>query len=198
MPFRRVKSLVINGVATNVGTVLGPIASELIGHPQLTPRRAGYCGNQLRSSYFEDAKVEAKIRKKIFELTERLGNFMYKEYNYRGVFGLDFVIDVDTNEVFLMEINPRITGSCALSFQVYRSQGCKFPLFLFHCLEFTGARMQLNIQALNKEWLTTEHYQNEVSYITFKGTLDFGFRENIVPGGLWSLQQGDLVFTGSH
>ena len=70
---------------------------------------------------------------------------MYKEYNYRGVFGLDFVIDVDTNEVFLMEINPRITGSCALSFQVYGSQGCKFPLFLFHCLEFTGARMQLNI-----------------------------------------------------
>ena len=45
MPFRRLKFFAIDGIATNSGTVLGPLLSELIGHPQLTPRRGGYCGN---------------------------------------------------------------------------------------------------------------------------------------------------------
>jgi hypothetical protein len=108
------------------------------------------------------------------------------------------VVDEDTKEVFLMEINPRMTGSCVLTYQVYQTQGFKFPLFLFHCLEFMGAKMRLDIKAMNNEWTTTEHYQSELSLIFFKGTLDFGFRENIVPAGLWKLQEDDLVYTGSN
>jgi carbamoylphosphate synthase large subunit len=82
-----------------------------------------------------------KIRKEIFNHAEILGNFIYREYNYRGFFGLDFVVDEDANEVFLMEINPRITGSSALSSHLYQNQGFRLPLFLFHCLEFMGVRM---------------------------------------------------------
>jgi hypothetical protein len=45
MPFRRLKAFAIGGVATHTGTILGPLMSELIGHPQLTNFRGGYCGN---------------------------------------------------------------------------------------------------------------------------------------------------------
>ena len=125
------------------------------------------------------------MRREIFEHAEKLGDLIYREYNYRGYFGLDFVVDEDTNEVFLMEINPRMIGPCALTYQVYQTQGFKFPLFLFHCLEFMGEKMQLDIKAMNDEWISTEHYQSEASYIVFKGgNLEFGFRDNIVAAGL--------------
>jgi hypothetical protein len=49
--------------------------------------------------------------------------------------------------------------------------------------------MQLDIKAMNNEWISTEHYQSEASYVVFKGaTLEFGFWDNIVPAGLWKLQ----------
>jgi biotin carboxylase len=44
------------------------------------------------------------------EVTKRFGEHVYKEGLFRGIFGIDFVVDMETYEVFLMEINPRITG----------------------------------------------------------------------------------------
>ena len=96
-----------------------------------------------------------------------------------------------------MEINPRMTGPCCITYQVYENQGHKFPLLLFHCLEFLDVEIGLDFGKLNKEWIGTEHYQDEVSYICFKGTLDYGFCENIVPAGTWQLREEELVFTGS-
>jgi hypothetical protein len=34
----------------------------------------------------------------IFEYAEKLGNFFKREYNYRRFFGLDYVVNEDTNE----------------------------------------------------------------------------------------------------
>jgi hypothetical protein len=45
MPFKRLKPLAIGGVVTHAGTVLGPLMSDLMGHPQLTTYLGGYCGN---------------------------------------------------------------------------------------------------------------------------------------------------------
>jgi hypothetical protein len=77
MPFRRLKAFAINGVATYSGSFLGPLYSELIGHPLLIKERGGYCGNELRSSYYEDQEKEAKIRLLIYTYAERLGNFIH-------------------------------------------------------------------------------------------------------------------------
>ena len=51
---------------------------------------------------------------------------------FRGIFGVDFVVDYDSSEVYFMEINPRLTGSTTISFQTYQAQGIQFPLALFH------------------------------------------------------------------
>lgn len=51
------------------------------------------------------------MRKQIFEYSEKLGDYLYKNNIYKGLLGLDFVMDLDTNEIFLMEINPRLTGN---------------------------------------------------------------------------------------
>jgi hypothetical protein len=57
MPYKRFKSFAIGGICTNSGTFIGPLQSELIGHDKLTTYRGGYCGNEIRKSYFEDPNV---------------------------------------------------------------------------------------------------------------------------------------------
>ena len=56
-----------------------------------------------------------KIRREIYRLTEKLGDYLYKNGLYRGYLGFDYVVDLDTYETAFMEINPRITGSTILT-----------------------------------------------------------------------------------
>lgn len=69
MPFKQLKSFAINAVLTHAGTFIGPLFTQIIGHEQLTLYKGGYCGNELRSSYFEDKEVDLKIRREIYRLT---------------------------------------------------------------------------------------------------------------------------------
>ena len=43
-------------------------------------------------------------------MAERFGNQLLAE-GYRGYFDLDFLIDTDSGEVYLGELNPRICGA---------------------------------------------------------------------------------------
>ena len=55
------------------------------------------------------------MRETIFEFSEKLGDYLYKNNMYKGFLGIDFVMDLDHNEIFLMEINPRQTGEIILT-----------------------------------------------------------------------------------
>jgi predicted ATP-grasp superfamily ATP-dependent carboligase len=74
------------------------------------------------------------VRGEIYAITKRFGDYVYKEKIFRGMFGIDFAVDIDTHEVFVMEINPRMTGSMTTSFQIYQAEGYHFPHILYHCL----------------------------------------------------------------
>jgi hypothetical protein len=107
-------------------------------------------------------------------------------------------VDLDTNEVYFMEINPRLTGPTALGFQVYQAQGHRFPLLLYHCLEFLGIDINIDVAALNEEWIGLDHYQEEVSHIILtplipeETNLPYSF-----PGGYWKEEGRVLRQTGN-
>jgi hypothetical protein len=105
-----------------------------------------------------------RVRREIAEYCIKFSDFLYREGLFRGIFGYDFSVDLDTNEIYFMEMNPRITGLAALGFQVYQAQGHRFPFLLYHCLEFLGIDINLDVAALNEEWIGLDHYQEEVSW----------------------------------
>jgi hypothetical protein len=137
-----------------------------------------------------------RVRREIAEYCVKFSDFLHREGLYRGIFGYDFSVDLDTNELFFMEINPRLTGPTTLGFQVYQAQGHRFPLLLYHCLEFLGIDINLDIAALNKEWIGLDHYQEEVSRIAMflpdEADLPYSF-----PGGYWKEEGGVLRHTGN-
>jgi D-alanine-D-alanine ligase-like ATP-grasp enzyme len=131
--------------ATKSGTLVGPLLTEVIGRKELTPYKGGWCGNEIFPGAFSE-EVRAKARDMAF----RFGNQLGKE-GYRGYFDLDFLIDTDTDEVYLGELNPRICGASSMTNHAAFAYA-DAPLFLFHLLEFSKKPIDIDVEELNKRW----------------------------------------------
>lgn len=135
----------VEACATKQGTIVGPLMTELVGFGELTPYRGGWCGNEILSTAFPP-----KIRQKARDLTFKFGEQLRKE-GYRGYFELDFLIDKKTGDVWLGELNPRITGASSMTNHAAFAHA-DAPLFLFHLLEFSGKKFNLDVNELNARW----------------------------------------------
>jgi biotin carboxylase len=116
---------------TRHGTIVGPLMTELVGFPELTPYRGGWCGNELLYDSFDN-----DTRERARAMTVAFGEELRK-MGYRGYFELEYLRDLDTNELYLGEVNPRITGASAMT-NLAAFAHADAPLFLFHLLEFSG------------------------------------------------------------
>ena len=129
----------IEACATKEGTIVGPLMTELVGFKDLTPYRGGWCGNEILSTAFPP-----KVRQKARELTYKFGEQLRKE-GYRGYFELDFLIDKKTGDIWLGELNPRITGASSMTNHAAFAHA-DAPLFLFHLLEFSKKKFNLDVE----------------------------------------------------
>jgi biotin carboxylase len=135
----------IEGVITRHGTLVGPLMTELTGFPELTPYGGGWCGNDV----FPTALTE-RHRALAREYTQRIGDRLARE-GYRGYFELDVLADVDSGELYLGELNPRVTGASSMTNVTAVAYG-DMPLFLFHLLEFADVDYEIDVAALNDAW----------------------------------------------
>jgi len=139
------RALAVEAVNTSHGTVVGPFMTDLTGYPELTPYRGGWCGNDL----FPEALSEAHRTIAIGHV-RRLGDRLRDE-GYRGFFEVDVLVDLDSDEVYLGELNPRISGASSMT-NVTAGAYSDIPLFLFHLLEFMGVDYSLDVDEINERW----------------------------------------------
>jgi biotin carboxylase len=135
----------IEGVITRHGTLVGPLMAELTGFPELTPYDGGWCGNDV----FPDVLTEQQrllARQRTFAMGERL-----RAEGYRGYFELDFLADANSGEMYLGELNPRVTGASSITNVTAVAYG-DMPLFLFHLLEFMDVDYEIDVDELNQRW----------------------------------------------
>lgn len=141
----------VEAVATRLGTLVGPIQTDITGYSELTPYRGGWCGNDVFPGVFDEA-----TRLRIREMARRIGAGLYGE-GYRGVFCLDFLLDTDDGTVYLGEVNPRISGASPLTNLITSRYG-GVPLFLFHLLEFADVDWEVDIEAVQARWEDFDHW----------------------------------------
>ena len=68
-----------------------------------------------------------------------------------GFFEVDVLVDLDTDEVYLGELNPRISGASSIT-NVTAGAYADMPLFLFHLLEYMGVDFELDVDEINARW----------------------------------------------
>src|SRR5207244_1439064 len=140
----------MEGVITRHGTLVGPLMTELTGHPELTPYGGGWCGNDVFAS-----PLSEKHRRQARAYTQLMGERLRRE-GYRGYFELDFLADMDTEAMYLGELNPRVTGASSMTNVTAIAYG-DMPLFLFHLLEFMDVNYEIDVAELNARWARAEN-----------------------------------------
>ena len=70
---------------------------------------------------------------------------------YRGFLEIDVLVDLATDEVYLGELNPRISGASSMT-NVTAGAYADVPLFLFHLLEFMDADYVVDVAEINERW----------------------------------------------
>ena len=182
------RPVAVEAVLTRCGTVVGPFMSELIGYKRLTPSRGGWCGNEM----FPEV-LTGESRRIATQLVRRLGDRLAKE-GYRGFFEVDVLVDTDTGEIYLGELNPRISGASSIT-NVTAGAYADVPLFLFHILEYMNVDFDLDIDEINERW--EELASGDLwSQMVMKETDDIVQRLTATPStGQYSLDSsGKLVF----
>jgi D-alanine-D-alanine ligase-like ATP-grasp enzyme len=178
----------IEACATKHGTIVGPLLTELVGFKELTPYKGGWCGNEIFPGSFSE-EILQQAREYTFKFGEQL-----RKNGYRGYFDLDYLIDQDTGDLYLGELNPRVTGASSMTNHAAFAHA-DAPLFLFHLLEFSGAEFELDIDDLNDRWADPD-YIDSWSQLVIKHTPDTVDKVVKAPAtGIYRLQpDGSVVY----
>jgi biotin carboxylase len=138
------RAIAVEAVLTRHGTLVGPLMNDITGHPELTPYRGGWAGNDYPATLTKEQKQQAR------DMTARLGDRLAQE-GYRGFFEVDYLVDLDSGELYLGELNPRISGISSMT-NVTAGAYADMPLFLFHLLEYLDVNYTVNIEKINARW----------------------------------------------
>ena len=138
-------AIAVEAVITRHGTIVGPFMVDLTGYHELTPYHGGWCGNDLFP-----AALSPDHRAKAIDLIRRLGDRLGEE-GYLGFFEVDIMVDLDADEVYLGELNPRISGASSMT-NVTAGAYADIPLFLFHLLEYMDVDYTIDVDEINERW----------------------------------------------
>jgi biotin carboxylase len=183
------RAAAVEAALTRHGTVVGPVMTDLTGHPELTPHKGGWCGNDI----FPEA-LSPEHRERARVLTQQLGDRLAVE-GYRGFLEVDYLADVDTGELYLGELNPRISGVTSMT-NVTAGAYADVPLFLFHLLEFLDVDYEIDVDDINRRWAQASSV-DVWSQIILKETEDRVEQLTQAPRtGIWRLDEdGRIAFS---
>ncbi len=157
------RAVAVEAVLTRHGTVVGPLMNDITGHPELTPYRGGWAGNDYPATLSTDQKLRAR------DLTRRLGDELAGQ-GYVGFFEVDYLVDTGSGELYLGELNPRISGISSVT-NVTAGAYADMPLFLFHLLEYLDLDYEIDVDEINRRW-SHEAEVDVWSQIIIKETAD--------------------------
>jgi len=175
----------ITGCVTSFGIFSTRPQYQICDAKVLYQRELGsgvFCGHDFSSSDFSQ-----RILKQAKEIVEKFASYL-KKIGYRGIFGLDFVLDKKNEKLYLTECNPRLLGTFPTLTMVQIENG-EVPILALHLLEFLKLPCQIDQKKVNfLMWQKKEgsqmilHNKNEV----------FSLKKEILPG-TYQLKKGKIL-----
>lgn len=126
-------------VVTRHGVFVGPLQKQIIADELLANLSVAdgdkFCGaeiskNDAFAGSYDQIKKSAEIIGKELQ-----------ELGYKGIFGIDTLVN-DSGDVYILEVNPRITGVTPLLTMLYRPEQ-DIPFYLLHILELMDEDYQI-------------------------------------------------------
>ncbi|MDP3964686.1 MAG: ATP-grasp domain-containing protein [bacterium] len=145
-PFVDGYSLSMLGCVTAQGVLSGTLQLQLIDIPESLHGQLGtgvFMGHDFGFRPW-NSEAEETAQKSV----ESLGAYL-ADKGYRGIFGIDFIMDKETGAIFPIECNPRFTGALPLYSLMSMWQGVP-PLELFHLISNLRIDAPFNFDEVNQ------------------------------------------------
>lgn len=145
MPFIQGTSASVVACATRHGVFSSRINNQIIDRPEVMNTNKGsgvFVGHEFTTRYSE------KIEKQARELVVKIGEYMY-EHGYKGIFGIDIIVDTKNQKVYPVECNARYTGAFPMISSIHEKNKI-VPLDIFHLLELMDVEYEVNFNAIQK------------------------------------------------
>jgi len=175
------------GCVTRQGVLAAHPQYQIIDSPLLYNSDKGnglFCGHDWTSSSFSE-----KVLKQIYQSTKKIGQY-FQQKNYRGIFGLDFIMDKKTNEVYVVECNPRLLATLP-AFNMSQLLNDEVSLLACHVLEFLDIDYQMDIAAVNKS-IQRERIGSQMFLHNLTGRWSKNHKQ--VKAGIYKLKQDRIKY----
>lgn len=176
----------VTACTTKHGVLVLSPQLQLIDIPEVHSQAKGngvFCGHDWSAA----KKIPTEHAEEMINYAKKVGRYLTTE-GYRGVFGLDFLIDKKSGEVFPVEINPRLLGVYPTSTMV-QQEVKEPPLLMFHVLEFVGTSYKPDIIRLNNLFKKPKSGAHIFLYAPFKPC-----KLSPLNSGVYKIVKKDLVF----
>lgn len=130
----------INACVADQDIYIGKPCFQITGEELCTNNRSTTCGNDWGA-----LSLSAKTLGEIKEISQKIGQYL-KSKNYKGIFGLDFIVSEKDDDVYLIEINPRFIASVPF-YTKLEIKNSTLPMLVLHFFDFLGIKYQLNPSA---------------------------------------------------
>ncbi|MFC1598610.1 ATP-grasp domain-containing protein [Patescibacteria group bacterium] len=130
--------------ATKYGTLVTRPQQQILDIPQVISKKKG---QGLFVGHVFGVKYPPSIIKQVNEIATKLGNYMYSK-GYKGIFGIDLIINKKENKVYPVECNARYTGAFPMVSMLQMKYKI-IPLDFLHFLEFLKIPYKIDVKALN-------------------------------------------------
>jgi hypothetical protein len=120
----------IQACITDSTVYVGPLQRQIVGSPLLANMNAP--GDKFCGAVIDAGDQSSDICVQAQGVASQIGEAL-KADGYKGIFGVDFLLS-DDNELFVIEVNPRITGVTPLLTALYPGE-MGIPFYLLHILE---------------------------------------------------------------
>jgi len=127
-------SICLNAVNINKGTVVSDLylqVTEDIDMSKSTASNMSLSGANFAESY---KYINKNIQKEAKNISRKIGEELRKK-DYKGHFGVDFIVENKTNKVYVLEINPRFTGSTFIH-TCLADKKAKIPFVALHLCSY--------------------------------------------------------------
>ena len=177
----------ITGCVTRHGILSTNLQYQLIDIPELYNPEKGsglFCGHDWSSS-----KFSPEIEKQAYNIVEKVGKY-FQKFGYKGIFGIDFVLNEEKQKLYVTESNPRLLGSFPVITMV-QMRNNEPPIMAFHLLEYLNADYEIDVTQINA-LMRKPKYGAQMFPHNLSGNW---MRSNgRVKAGIYKLQNGNLKF----
>ncbi len=85
----------------------------------------------------------------------RIGSYLAR-MGYKGILGVDFLVEEEGKGAYAIEVNPRFTGAFPMLSLLHLKEGV-IPMEVFHMLEFQGVSFEADTRELNARYARSPH-----------------------------------------